>query len=131
MLQMQIGFEIEFNCPAPTPMLLTLNVHSSRAADLRQPDLLQCEPPLPVSYYHDQFSNYCGRIVAPAGPLVLRTNALIMDSGEPDAYAPWAQQLPVEQLPESTLVYLLGSRYCETDQLCEMAWQRFSQTPPG
>jgi transglutaminase-like putative cysteine protease len=131
MLQMQVGFEIEFNCPAPTPMLLTLNIHSSRAADLRQPDLLQTAPSIPVRYYHDQYGNYCGRIVAPAGSLVLRTNALIVDSGEADAHAPAAQQWPVEQLPESTLVYLLGSRYCETDQLTGMAWQRFGQTPLG
>jgi transglutaminase-like putative cysteine protease len=40
-------------------------------------------------------------------------------------------QTPVEQLPESTLVYLLGSRYCETDLLSDIAWQRFSDGPPG
>lgn len=131
MLQMQVGFEMEFNCPAPTPMLLTLNIHSSRAADLRQADQLHTWPLVPVSYYQDMYGNCCGRIVAPAGSLVLRTTALLVDSGEADAYAPWAPQLPVEQLPESTLVYLLGSRYCETDQLCDMAWQRFNHTQPG
>jgi transglutaminase-like putative cysteine protease len=37
----------------------------------------------------------------------------------------------VHELPEETLVYLLGSRYCETDRLSETAWALFSQTPPG
>ena len=53
------------------------------------------------------------------------------DSGVPDLVAPWAQQVPVPFLPESTLVYLLGSRYCETDLLSEIAWARFGQGPTG
>jgi transglutaminase-like putative cysteine protease len=36
-------------------------------------------------------------------------------------------QTPVEYLPESTLVYLLGSRYCETEQLSDIAWQPVRQ----
>ena len=131
MLHMKVGFEIEFNCPAPTPMLLALHVHSSRVADLLQPEQLHSYPPVPIHYYHDMFGNHCGRIVAPAGSLVLRNDVWIGDSGLVDTYAPWAAQLPVEQLPEATLVYLLGSRYCETDLLSEMAWQRFGHGPMG
>ncbi len=40
-------------------------------------------------------------------------------------------QTPVEQLPESVLIYLLGSRYCETDLLSEIAWQQFGAGPSG
>ena len=42
-----------------------------------------------------------------------------------------AGQAPVEELPEETLVYLLGSRYCETDLLSNTAWQLFGGTTPG
>ena len=38
---------------------------------------------------------------------------------------------PVDELPAETLVYLLGSRYCETDRLSETAWALFGQTPLG
>lgn len=130
-LQLEVGFEIEFNCPQPTPMLLMLQLHPSRHADVVNGNMLLTYPIIPVSSYQDLFGNCCSRIVAPAGPLVLRTDTLIWDHGQPDVCATWAQQLPVENLPTDTLVYLLGSRYCETDQLCPLAWQLFGNGPEG
>jgi transglutaminase-like putative cysteine protease len=130
-LLIRVGFEMVYECPAPTPMILSLAIHHSRAADLLRPDVLATTPAVPVTAYHDQFGNWCSRIVAPQGRLVLSADALVHDSGEPDAVAPWATQTPVEQLPESTLVFLLGSRYCETDQLSNTAWQLFGNGPTG
>lgn len=130
-LQIRVGFEIEYLCPAPTPMLLALSVHYTRAGDLIIPDVLVCEPPVPLDTYRDLFGNWCSRIVAPQGRLVLRTNALVHDSGLPDAVLPTLHQAPVEQLPEAVLVYLLGSRYCETDHLSDMAWREFGDGPTG
>ncbi len=71
------------------------------------------------------------KLVAPPGRFVLSANALVNDTGLPDVVAAGATQTPVEYLPESTLVYLLGSRYCETDQLSEIAWQLFGASPTG
>ena len=130
-LHIRVGFEMEYECPAPTPMILTLNVHYSRAADLVYPDHLITVPAVPISGYRDLFGNWCTRLVAPPGRFVVRTDALVRDSGEPDAQAWGAPQIPVESLPESTLVYLLGSRYCETDQLCEIAWAHFGGGATG
>lgn len=127
----RVGFEMVYDCPAPTPMILALNIHHSRAADLVQPDILVTQPPVAVTAYHDLFGNWCSRIVAPAGQFTLSTNALVMDSGATDAYVPEAQQVPVELLPDSALVYLLGSRYCETDQLSTVAWQLFGHGATG
>ena len=130
-LHIRVGFEMEYECPAPTPMILTLNVHYSRAADLVYPDHLVTMPAVPIHGYRDLFGNWCSRLVAPPGRFVVRTDALIRDSGETDVQAWGAQQIPVESLPESTLVYLLGSRYCETDQLCEIAWAHFGGGATG
>jgi transglutaminase-like putative cysteine protease len=127
----RVGFEMVYQCPQPTPMLLALNIHYSRASDLARPDHLHTVPSVPVAAYRDMFGNWCSRIVAPAGRLVLSTDALVNDSGLPDVVVPSARQTPVQQLPESTLVYLLGSRYCETDQLSDIAWQRFGTGPTG
>src|SRR6185369_2764248 len=55
----------------------------------------------------------------------------VNDTGVPDVIVPEAQQIPVPDLPEETLVFLLGSRYCETDRLSEAAWKLFGQTPAG
>jgi transglutaminase-like putative cysteine protease len=130
-LQIRVGFEMVYHCPHPTPMILALSIHHSRANDLVRPDLLLTNPVVAVSAYRDLFGNWCSRIVAPAGPFVLSTDALVNDNGLPDEVAPWAMQTPVEQLPESTLIYLLGSRYCETDQLSSIAWQLFGHGPTG
>jgi transglutaminase-like putative cysteine protease len=54
-----------------------------------------------------------------------------MDAQEPDAFVPQAQQLALEDLPVEVLIYLLGSRYCETDRLSNTAWSLFGQIPKG
>lgn len=130
-MQIQLGYELRYTFEQPTPLILTLNVHYSRVSDLVRPDHLYTEPSVPVRGYRDSFGNWCSRLIAPAGQFRVFTDAIINDSGVPDPVAPWAQQVPVEALPEETLVFLLGSRYCETDLLSETAWQLFGQSPPG
>lgn len=127
----RLGYDIVYQCPQPTPMILNLHVHYSRASDLVQPDQLRIEPSVPVTMYRDGFGNWCSRIVAPTGRIRLTADGLIRDSGRPDPIQLDAQQHPVQSLPEETLVYLLASRYCETDLFTEIAWQRFGHTPLG
>jgi transglutaminase-like putative cysteine protease len=130
-MQIRAGYEIVYNCLQDTPMILMVHIHYSRAADIVTPDRLTTDPFVPVTSHRDGFGNWCSRIVAPSGRIQLSSNAVIRDSGNPDALAPWAQQHEVRDLPEETLVFLLGSRYCETDLLSDAAWNLFSQTPPG
>ena len=130
-MQLRIGFEMAYYCPQPTSMLMALNVHESRRADLVKPDLIVTDPAVTIDRYHDLFGNLCTRMVAPAGNFVVGSDAIVNDDGELDAYAPDAQQVWVDDLPESALVYLLGSRYCETDLLSPIAWQLFGSGPTG
>ena len=127
----RLGYELVFQVPARTPMLLMLYTHPSRAASLREADVIHVEPDLPVEVYTDPFGNHCGRIVAPPGKLRLWNNTLIEDSGEPDEVCASARQQPVENLPPEVLPFLLGSRYCEVDKLTDVAWSLFGQTPLG
>jgi len=130
-MQIRFGFELVYACTKPTPMILNLNVHYSRVSDLLRPDHLVTQPSVPIVGYRDGFGNWCSRLVAPAGEIRIATDAIIQDSGLPDAAEPMAEQHPVQNLPSDTLVYLLGSRYCETDRLSETAWSLFEQAPPG
>jgi len=61
----------------------------------------------------------------------MSTDFLLRDKGEPDAVVPQAEQHTLEDLPVDTLVFLLGSRYCETDRFTEIAWSRFGNIPRG
>jgi transglutaminase-like putative cysteine protease len=112
-------------------MILALNIHYSRASDIIIPDYLTTDPSVPIRGYRDGFGNWCTRLVAPGGRFRLRTDALIRDTGEPDRVVPEARQHAVQDLPEETVVFLLGSRYCETDLLSQTAWDLFERAPAG
>ena len=130
-MQIRAGYDIEFECPLPTPMLLALSIHPSRLADLSTPHVISFDPPIPSSNYEDGFGNICTRIVAPMGRLRITADFQIGDTGLPDAVAPTARQMPIQDLPEEAIVFLLGSRYCETDRLSDFAWSQFHSVEPG
>ena len=127
----RLGYDIQFDLPAPAPMVAMLHVHPSRIADLLAPDELHLTPASPIELYQDSFGNICSRFVADAGPLRLYNSTLIVDSGEPDLVSPGARQLQVQDLPSEALQYLLASRYCEVDRLVNTAGALFGATEPG
>jgi transglutaminase-like putative cysteine protease len=130
-MKLRVGFEMLYEFPQPTPMIMVLGTHFTRASDIVVPDLLTTRPSVAINPYRDLFGNWCSRIVAPAGAFRLAGDGVVRDSGLPDPVFPNAFQHTVESLPTDTLVYLLGSRYCETDRLSDIAWKLFEQTPPG
>ncbi len=127
----KIGFDIAFTAPQPTPMVVMLSVHPSRVADLVEPENIVCDPPAPIHYYHDSFGNFCGRLVVPQGRLTLSNRAIVRDSGAADVVVPDARQIAVENLPDDVILFLLASRYCETDRMVDLAWSLFKDTPLG
>jgi len=130
-MKIRFGYELLYNCPQPVPMILMLHVHPSRIPDLLVPDRLVTDPAVPLDTYMDSFGNTCTRILAPAGTMRLTADALIQDSGLPEPEFTHAQEHPVESLPHEALVYLLGSRYCETERLMDEAWRLFGSVTPG
>jgi transglutaminase-like putative cysteine protease len=130
-MQLRIGYKLIYSFPQPTPIILLLSVHDSRASDIVVPAELSVEPDIPVTGYRDAFGNQCHRVLAPAGRLRLTADGVIQDSGQPEDTMSAAGQDMVQHLPEETLVFLLGSRYCETDLLSDTAWRLFAGTPPG
>jgi len=130
-MRLHAGFEMIYDCPVPIPMLLTLSVHPSRRSDLETPDTLRTDPPAAVHQYLDRYGNICSRLQAPAGRMTLSADFIVRDHGRIDDYAPEAEQHAVEDLPDDVILYLLGSRYCETDRLSAVAWSLFGGSTPG
>jgi len=130
-VRIRAGYEITYDCPSPTPMLLTLHVHPDRERDLESPSLLRTDPLLPMRDYRDLFGNRVSRIVAPAGRTVISSEFVIRDTGRPDPVSRDAVQHEVEDLPDEVLIYLLPSRYCETEHLSNLAWNLFGGAPKG
>ena len=128
---MDVGYELIYDCPQPTPMLLVLHIHSSRAADILVPDHIVTNPVVPLSSYRDSFGNWCSRLVAPQGRITIASSAVVRDSGKPDPVVSSAQQHLIQDLPEEALTFLLGSRYCDTENFADIAWALFGKTEPG
>lgn len=53
------------------------------------------------------------------------------DDGKHDPVFPDAQEIAVADLPDECLMFLMGSRYCETDRLRQFAWDRFGRVAAG
>jgi transglutaminase-like putative cysteine protease len=130
-MRLRIGCELRYAFPQATPAILMLNVHFTRASDLEEPDHIVISPSIPISGYRDGFGNWCSRIVAPAGPVHIVSNAIIRDVGLPDPVVTDAAQVPVELLPDEALVFLLPSRFCDSDKLLDLAWREFGAAKPG
>jgi transglutaminase-like putative cysteine protease len=130
-MDIRAGYRIAFNCLHPMPITLKLSVHPDRRHDLVTPDNLITSEPAPFSQHQDEFGNLVTRVRAPAGPITFSSAFTIRDTGLPDRQHLNARQIPVEELPDEALPFLLGSRYCETDQLSDLAWSLFGSTPAG
>lgn len=125
------GFGIAISVPRPTPLITLLDIRRCRRGDVLKESDFQTKPGVPVSVYRDQYGNLCRRMVAPAGDFSMTLGGTILDSGEPDLVDRSLREVPVADLPDDALVYLLGSRYCETDRLSSLAWQQFGGIAPG
>jgi len=127
----QVGYDIIFEHPAPTPIIAMLYLHPGRADTIRRGEHLLVEPAVTVHDYTDVFGNRCARLVAPAGPIRLWNDAVVSDDGAPDIQNPAADQHQIHELPDEALQFLLASRYCEVDRMVDIAWQLFSHVPAG
>ena len=130
-MHIRYGYNIEFEFFANTPIVTLLDVHPSRRQDLTELDEPVYTPKCDVEVYRDSFDNICRRTVAPPGILSISTEGIIFDSGFGDTIEPLAMEVPIAELPSETIVFLMGSRYCETDKLSPIAWQLFGHTRPG
>lgn len=99
-----------------------------RSNDARRNRRLPVHPDRGISGWLRQ---YLRPRTAPVGRLSLATEAIVCDTDERDAVVPSAHECAIPDLPADALTFLNGSRYCETDILCETARSLFGGTPPG
>jgi len=131
MILIRHGYEITISCPQPTPLVCMLTVMPEDAGAFAKPEVFASDPPIPSRTYRDLFGNVCRRLIAPAGKTTLTSDALIEDDGEWDPVMEHAGQAAVEDLPDECLVFLMGSRYCETDRMSPIAWELFGGVEAG
>jgi len=119
------GYDIGLVADQATPMLACLSVHPSRNKDLRTAQRIFTTPDVPLYDYVDSFGNTCTRLTIPAGGITISSGFVIEDDFAPDRVVPEARQSALSELPDEVMLFLLASRYCETDLLANAAWQQF------
>ena len=127
----RFGYDISVSCAQDTPMVCLMSVRDERRDDVRSQSGLITTPAVPVTTYRDLFGNTCRRFVAPVGLFSLRSDSTIISPPDLDAVALTTPETAIAALPDDCLLYLLGSRYCETDKLSQTAWDLFGTTPRG
>ena len=130
-MHLRLGYDLRFDIPFPVALVALLHVHPSREPDLLLPDRIQTEPALDVREYIDSFGNRCSRIYAPAGTLRLFNTFEAHNDDAWDPIEPTAREVPVQDLPDEVLQFLLNSRYCEVDRLSGVALDLFGHMAPG
>jgi transglutaminase-like putative cysteine protease len=130
-VEIRAGYDIAFQCFQETPLILMLGIEQARQRDLLSEHRIRFSPDLRSHDYLDVVGNTCTRVVAPPGLIEIRNEFLLADSGRPDEVAPDARQIEVRDLPDDVLIYLLGSRYCDTQTLSDLAWSLFAGVASG
>src|ERR1700688_3270850 len=95
-MKIRVRLQMHYEFPQPTPMIMVLGTHFTRASDIIVPDYLTTSPSVLITPYRDLFGNWCSRIVAPAGQLRLAADGVVRDSGLPDPVFAAAAQHAVE-----------------------------------
>ena len=127
----RFGYDITVSCAQDTPMITMMSVRDELRDALRVQAGIATTPAVAISAYRDLFGNTCRRFVAPAGQFRLFADSTIELDNAPNPTRSAARETPIAALPDEALIYLLGSRYCETDKLSQLAWDLFGQTAPG
>jgi transglutaminase-like putative cysteine protease len=125
------GYEIQFMADAPTPLIALLSVRPELQDRLRTPHRILVEPHIPTDTYLDSFGNVCTRLTVPTSGVTLSCDFVIEDSGLVESQAAGAEQHAPDRLPPEVVQFLLGSRYCDTDRLSDIAWSLFGHIAPG
>jgi transglutaminase-like putative cysteine protease len=128
-MKLEVGCYLNFEASEPTPLILILKPRSSdRQWVLRQTYLL--EPFVPAREYTDVYGNLCQRLMTPVGKFDIRTEAWV-ETSDTIAVAPGAPLTAIEFLPDWILQFLLPSRYCQSDQLFDLATEISADYAPG
>ncbi|MCC5950944.1 MAG: transglutaminase family protein [Acidimicrobiia bacterium] len=121
-LRLRVGCTFELRTTAPTNAVLqvapvndeTQVLHGERFDDLPR-----------RHRYHDGWGNNCERTELPAGTTRFTYEAELTLVGPPTSAVPPAEDLPLGDLPDEMLVWMMPSRFCQPDELGEFAWTTF------
>lgn len=128
-MRLNAGCELLYETTETAPLILMLQPRSGAAQQVIAADY-QLEPPVPVADYIDSYGNLCQRLLAPTGQLRIASTVTV-DTDDAIDVEPGAEFVPVQNLPDYALQFLLPSRYCQADLLGDLANHIVADYEPG
>jgi transglutaminase-like putative cysteine protease len=125
-----IGCRFRFDVARPTHAVVLVEPHIDEERRVRDARF-SIEPGVPMTTYGDLFGNRCRRLTLPAGHVELSFAATVDATGAPEDSAAGVHELDPAELPDDALVFLLPSRYCQSDQVAAFAFEQFGHVRPG
>ena len=130
MYRIKIGCQLSYATAAATPAVFIVQP-PPHAKHMLESEQFQTAAASLTGEFTDVFGNRCQRVMLAPGDNVIRYEAVAAVSPEPDAVRPNARQIPPQELPPHLLRYTLPSRYAETDELLNFAWENFGKVSAG
>ncbi|WP_439533004.1 transglutaminase-like domain-containing protein [Polymorphobacter sp.] len=130
-MQLRVGFDIVYNCPVQTDMLMMLSLHPSQNHRLVTDNRMTVSPPLVMRPYLDSYGNLCHRVTVPAGDVRFACDFIVTADDQAESQPVGLAASPISEMPDDVLLFLLPSRYCEVDKLSNLAWEKFGHLTPG
>ncbi len=118
-MKLRVGCQLKYYAYEETPAILLLRTHNKQL-DFVIYEELKVEPKVHLTEYIDFHGNSCDRLVVPIGNFSVSSMAIV-DAKEFSEYDENINSTPVENLPDNALIYLLASRFCESDKLSNLA----------
>ncbi|MGD9793006.1 MAG: transglutaminase family protein [Acidimicrobiia bacterium] len=81
--------------------------------------------------YLDSFGNRCRRVDIAAGVTQIDFRAVVVGHDDPASGQEHLIEIAPGHLPADALTYLLPSRFCESDQIADVAFGQFGHLPTG
>ena len=127
--RLQIDCTLDYAIDAPAEFVFLIHVAQGMGQTLIQENL-QLDPPVPFhTFVDDRSGNRFLRLQAQAGPFKVVYRALVDRLIEPDNLN--APEVPVHDIPDDVLHFLMPTRYCESDHLGPNAAELFGRLPQG
>lgn len=121
--------EFSFDIEVSTPFILMLKVKRTSRQRVASEEF-QVSPNIPVVEYLDAYRNACQMLIAPPGPFSITCTARVKTRKHRQEN-PGAPFVEISDLPKAALIYLLPSRYCESDRFFPLALDITMGCSPG
>jgi transglutaminase-like putative cysteine protease len=125
-----VGCSFDFEVPRPVHAVVIVEPHESEGGRIVE-ECFTAPDGVTTSTYRDVFGNQCRRLQLPAGHATFSYRATVTNDAGFDAVGTGAAEHDPALLPDDVMGFLLPSRFCPSDELASVAWDRFGALDPG